>query len=382
MKARILSVLIGIAALLAARAIAWTFEMDEYLMYVGTYTGGGSKGIYAYRFRPSSGLATPIGLAAESPNPSYLAVHPNNRFLYAVNEVSNYDGKNGAVSAFSINAGTGRLTLLNKVSSRGSDPCYVTVDDTGSWLMAANYSSGNVSVFQIEDDGRLGALSAMVQHSGSGQDPRRQQSPHAHSVDLSPDGRFLLVSDLGLDKIMIYRFDDVKGTLTPNNPPFAKLTPGSGPRHLAFHPNGRLVYVIDELNSTVTEFAYDPDQGSLKERETISTLPQDFSGSNTAAEIRVHPDGTFLYGSNRGHDSIAVFAIRGDKGIVEPVEYVSTQGKTPRTFAIDPTGKFLFAANQNSGNIVVFRIDRGTGKLTATGSVLKVPSPVCVLFVP
>jgi 6-phosphogluconolactonase len=382
MRARILSVLIGIAALLAARTIAWTFEMDEYLMYVGTYTGGGSKGIYAYRFRPSSGLATPIGLAAESPNPSYLAVHPNNRFLYAVNEVSNYDGKNGAVSAFSINAGTGRLTLLNKVSSRGSDPCYVTVDDTGSWLMAANYSSGNVSVFQIEDDGRLGALSAMVQHSGSGQDPRRQQSPHAHSVDLSPDGRFLLVSDLGLDKIMIYRFDDVKGTLTPNNPPFAKLTPGSGPRHLAFHPNGRLVYVIDELNSTVTEFAYDPDQGSLKERETISTLPQDFSGSNTAAEIRVHPDGTFLYGSNRGHDSIAVFAIRGDKGIVEPVEYVSTQGKTPRTFAIDPTGKFLFAANQNSGNIVVFRIDRGTGKLTATGSVLKVPSPVCVLFVP
>lgn len=248
--------------------------------------------------------------------------------------------------------------------------------------MAANYSSGNVSVFRIKEDGRLGSMSALMQHSGSGKDPRRQEGPHAHSVDLSPDGRFLLVSDLGLDRVVIYRFDDLKGTLEANNPPFGKLSPGAGPRHLSFHPNGRFVYQINELNSTLTAFAYDRNHGSLREIETVSTLPQGFSGSNTTAEIKAHPDGTFIYGSNRGHDSIAVFAIKGNKGFVEPVEYVSTQGRTPRHFAIDPTGNYLFAANQDSGEIVVFGINRTTGTLAATGAVLKVPKPVCVVFVP
>ncbi len=228
----------------------------------------------------------------------------------------------------------------------------------------------------------MGAASAFVQHSGSGKDPRRQEGPHAHSVNLSPDGRFLLVSDLGLDKILVYRFDSAKGSLAANDPPFVKLSAGSGPRHISFHPNGRFVYQINELSSTLTAFAYDADGGSLREVETISTLPQGFSGNSTTAEVAVHPDGTFVYGSNRGHDSIAVFAVKGDKCILEPVEYVSTRGKTPRHFAIDPTGNYLFAANQNSGEIVVFRIDRTTGKLTATDVVLKVPSPVCVVFVP
>jgi 6-phosphogluconolactonase len=352
------------------------------MVYVGTYTGGASKGIYAYRFNPSDGKTASVGLVAESTNPSFLAVSPDNQYLYAVNEMSNFEGKNGAVSSFSINARTGALTFLNRILSGGSDPCHLSIDHFGRWLMVANYSSGSVSVFPIEGNGRLGKASAMIQHEGAGKDPNRQAGPHAHSVNLSPDSRFLLVPDLGLDKVMIYRFDIGKGTLSPNDPAFVKLNPGSGPRHLAFHPNGRFVYLINELSSTLTAFAYDSDRGSLREIETISTLPQTFSGANTTAEVAVHPDGTFIYGSNRGHDSIAVFAIKADKSIVEPVEYVSTKGKTPRNFAIDPTGDYLFAANQNSGEIVVFRIDRVKGKLAATGEILKVPNPVCVLFVP
>jgi 6-phosphogluconolactonase len=359
-----------------------TAETDDYLIYAGTYTGGASKGIYAFRFQLSTGKAISIGLAAETVSPSFLAVHPDRRTLYAVNEAPGSDGGNGSISAFAIDGKTGRLTFLNKVSSGGRDPCHLTIDQYGRWLLAANYSSGSVSVFPIRDNGRLGAASAFVQHSGSGKDPRRQEGPHAHSVNLSPDGCFLLVSDLGLDKILIYRFDSAKGSLAANDPPFVKLSAGAGPRHISFHPNGRFVYQINELNSTLTAFAYDADGGSLREVETISTLPQGFSGNSTTAEVAVHPDGTFVYGSNRGHDSIAVFAIKGDKCILEPVEYVSTRGKTPRQFAIDPTGNYLFAANQNSGEIVVFRIDRTTGKLTATDGVLKVPSPVCVVFVP
>jgi 6-phosphogluconolactonase len=246
----------------------------------------------------------------------------------------------------------------------------------------ANYSSGSVAVLPITVDGKLGKASSLIQHSGSGKDPRRQGGPHAHSVTLSPDSRFLLVSDLGLDKVMIYRFDLVKGTLKANDPAFIKLNPGSGPRHLSFHPNGQFVYGINELSSTLTAFAYDSDRGSLREIETISTLPRDFSDENIAAEIEVHPDGQFIYASNRGHDSIAVFAVKAGKSIVEPLEYIPTQGKTPRHFAIDPTGNYLFAANQNSGEVVIFRIDRETGKLATTGQILKVPNPVCILFVP
>jgi 6-phosphogluconolactonase len=381
MNAKKMLLLIVMVALLFTAPTVRTAETDDYLMYAGTYTGGASKGIYAFRFQPSTGKTVSIGLAVESANPSFLAVHPDRRTLYAVNEALISDGGNGSISAFAIDAKTGRLTFLNKMSSGGRDPCHLTIDRYGKWLLAANYSSGSVSVFPIKEDGRLGPASALMQHSGSGKDPRRQQGPHAHSVNLSPDGRFLLVSDLGLDKILIYRFDSAKGSLAVNDPPFVKLSAGSGPRHISFHPNGRFVYQTNELSSTLTAFAYDADGGSLREVETISTLPQDFSGNSTTAEVAVHPDGTFVYGSNRGHDSIAVFAVKGDKCILEPVEYVSTRGKMPRHFAIDPTGNFLFAANQNSGEIVLFRIDRATGKLTATDVVLKVPNPVCVVFV-
>jgi 6-phosphogluconolactonase len=354
----------------------------EYLVFAGTYTGGASKGIYAHRFDPSTGRTVSLGLAAETTNPSFLAVHPNRQFLYAVNEVSNYEGNSGYVSAFSIDLKTGQLTLLNKESSGGGSPCHLAIDRSAKWLMVANYGSGSVSLFPIEQDGKLGKPSMLIRHRGSSVDPRRQAGPHAHSVNLSPDNRFLLVSDLGLDKTMIYRLDADKGVLKANNPPFADLRPGSGPRHLSFHPNGRFVYQINELNSTLSVFAYDSAQGSLREIETLSTLPRGFSDASSTAEVEVHPSGRFVYGSNRGHDSIAVFAVKGRKGTLEPVEHVSTHGKTPRHFAIDPTGEYLFAANQNSGEVALFRIQRKTGRLSFAGTVLQIPTPVCVVFVP
>jgi 6-phosphogluconolactonase len=351
-------------------------------VYIGTYTGKESKGIYAYRFDSRTGRVSSLGLAAETENPSWLTVHPNRRFLYAANETGNYQGaKSGAVSAFAIDRETGKLTFLNQVASRGADPCHATVDQTGKNLLVANYSSGNIAVFRLLDDGRLGEASAFVQHTGSSVNPERQEGPHAHSIEPSPDNRFVLNADLGLDELLVYRFDAAEGTLTPNDPPFAKLNPGAGPRHFAFHPNGKFVYVISEMQSTVTAFAYDAARGSLRELQTLSTLPKDFSGESTTAEIRVDDSGRFLYGSNRGHDSIAVFSIDTAQGTLTPVEIVSTGGKEPRNFEIDPTGKYLFAANQNSDSVVIFRIDAKTGRLSPSGQEFQVPSPVCVTFV-
>jgi 6-phosphogluconolactonase len=352
------------------------------LVYVGTYTGSGSQGIYAYRLYLSSGALTPIGLAADSTNPSFLAVHPNRTLLYAVNEVDQFDNqKSGAVSAFKIDAVTGKLRLLNQKASGGGGPCYLSVDKAGKSLLLANYGGGSVSVFPIEGDGALGKASAFIQHSGRGSDPQRQEGPHAHSINLDAANRFAVAADLGLDKLLVYRFDAVKGTLAPNDPPFASLRPKSGPRHFAFHPQGRFAYVINELSSTVTAFAYDADHGVLKELQTVSTLPNGFSGENSTAEVQVHPSGKFLYGSNRGHDSIVVFKIDGEKGTLQLIEIQSTHGKEPRNFGIDPSGSFLLAANQNSGNVVVFRIDAKTGRLSATGNSVEVNSPVCVKFV-
>lgn len=354
-------------------------------MYVGTYTleGSASKGIYAYRFDPGTGKITPVGLAAETVNPSFLAVHPNHRFLYAVNEVSNYKGeKSGGVSAFAIDRATGKLTLLNEVASKGADPCYITVDRTGKYVLVANYTGGSVAVFPVLEDGRLGEASAFVQHTGRGADPERQEGPHGHSIDLSPDNRYAIVDDLGLDETLVYKFDSAKGSLTPNDPPFAKAAPGAGPRHFALSPNGRFGYVVNEMQSSVSVFSYDGGAGVLQPSQTISTFPKSFTGHNDDAEIQVHPSGKFLYASNRGHDSIAVFAIDAKKGTLTLVEYAPTKGSTPRSFEIDPTGKLLFAANEKSDNVVVFRIDAQTGRLTPTGNVLDVAQPVCVKFVP
>jgi 6-phosphogluconolactonase len=355
----------------------------KYLFYVGTYTeeGSKSKGIYVYSFDAGTNQITPLGLAAETTNPSFVALHPNGRFLYAVNEVQNYKGPNsGGVSAFSIDRATGKLTLLNEVASRGADPCYITIDRTGKYVLVANYTGGSLAVFPVLEDGKLGEASAFVQHTGHGTNPERQEKAHAHSIDLSPDDRFAMVDDLGLDELLVYKFDSTKGSLTPNSPPFSRLDPGAGPRHFALSPTGKFAYVVAEMQSTVTVFSNDPAHGTLHRLQTISTLPKDFSGHNDDAEIEISPSGKFLYASNRGSDSIAVFAIDPGKGTLIPVENTPTQGKIPRSFEIDPTGQLFVAANQKSDNIVLFRIDAKTGHLTPTGQVLEVPSPVCVKF--
>jgi 6-phosphogluconolactonase len=356
-------------------------EGEELVVYVGTYTGGGSKGIYAFRLDLSSGSLAPLGLAAETVNPSFLAIHPNRRFLYAINEVDHFGGqKSGAVSAFAIGSADQKLTLLNQQSSGGGGPCYVTVDKTGRYILLANYGGGSVEALPIKENGALDKASAFVQHSGTGTNPERQAGPHAHSINLDVANRFAVAADLGLDKLLVYRFDPTRGTLAPNDPPFATVKPGSGPRHFAFHPQGRFAYVINEMGNTVTAFAYNGASGTLEELQTISTLPKGFSGQNDTAEVQVHPSGKFLYGSNRGHDSIAVFAIDGNKGTLQMVQIQSTQGKCPRNFGIDPSGKYLLAANEKSAKVVVFRIDSQTGRLSPTGKNVEVASPVCVKF--
>jgi 6-phosphogluconolactonase len=359
--------------LLAPAALA-----ADYIMYAGTYTNQKSKGIYAWHFHPATGQVVSAGLVAETSSPSFLVVHPNRRFLYAVNELSNYQGqRSGSVSAFAIDRASGKLTLLNTASSRGAGPCHLTLDHAGKCLLVANYDGGSVAAFPVGDDGRLGEAAAFFQHAGVVALPERQGGPHAHGIVVSPNNRFALVADLGLDEVLVYRLDAARAALTPNNPAYGKVAAGSGPRHLAFHPNGRLVYAINEIQSTVTAFSYGA--GSLRELQTVSTLPKNYQGQNNTAEIAVHPSGKFLYGSNRGHDSIAVFAINAS-GALQSVQHESTQGKTPRNFAVDPTGSYLFAANQNSDNIVLFRIDAVTGQLSPAGVVVHAPSPVCLTF--
>jgi 6-phosphogluconolactonase len=357
---------------------------SPYLVYVGTYTTKQtSKGIYAYHFDATSGQLTSIGLAAESIDPSFVAVHANGKYLYAVNEIGDFNGmKSGAVSSFAIDRKTGTLKPLNQVSTHGAGPCFVSLDKSGRFVLVANYDSGSVATFAIQDDGSLSLVKGFVEHSGSGPDPKRQEGPHAHWIGMSPDNRFALVADLGLDDVMVYKLDDVRGGLTPNSPPYVQVKPGSGPRHIAFHPNGKFVYLLSEMGSSVTTFAYSAQKGSLSPLQTVPTLPTTYSGLREAAEIAVHPSGKFLYASNRGTaNSIAAYKIDANKGTLTATGEFSTKGEIPRNFAIDPTGRFLLAANQDSGNIVIFRIDPATGALTPTGQVEQVPAPVCITFV-
>jgi 6-phosphogluconolactonase len=353
------------------------------LVYVGTYTDKGSKGIYAYRFDPVSGESDVIGLVAETPNPSFLAVDPSHKYLYAVNEIDNFNGsRSGAVSVFAVDRTSGRLTLVQQVSSLGADPAHVSLDKTGKYLLVANYTSGNIAVFPIEKDGRLGPRSAFVQHAGSSVNKERQAGPHAHEIQSSNDNQFVLTADLGLDELLVYRFNPTTGSLTPNDPAFAKISAGSGPRHFSTSPSGKFVYLVNEMASTVTVFSYTASSGKLQEQQTISTLPADFKGENTTAEISVDAQGKFLYASNRGDDSIAVFGIDPSSGKLSFMERVPTGGKTPRHFTLDPTGKWLFAANQDSNSITIFSVDPNNGRLTATSHVLQVATPVCVAFAP
>jgi 6-phosphogluconolactonase len=386
---RELSVL-GLLALLAAAATQAAEPADgpagagagkRWGVYFGTYTGPKSKGIYRSTFDPTDGKLGPPELAAEAVNPTFLAVHPSRPLLYAANEIGDFRGrKAGAVSAMAIQAGSGKLTLLNQQSSQGPGPCHVSVDRTGRFVLAANYGGGSVACLPIQSYGRLGAATSFVQHQGSGPNRQRQEGPHAHQILSDPEGGFIFVPDLGLDKILIYRLDRAQGTLLANDPPSASTAPGAGPRHLAFLPDSRFAYAIDELDSTVTVFRYLPALGSLQRLQSVSTLPPGFHGRNSPAEVAVHPSGKFLYGSNRGHDSIAIFAIDAASGKLRPLGHQPTGGKSPRNFSLDPSGKYLLAANQDSDNVVVFRIDAATGLLHPTGQSLAVPAPVCIVW--
>jgi 6-phosphogluconolactonase len=351
---------------------------SELLVYVGTYTQGTSKGIYLTRFDLANGTLRPVTLAANVANPSFLAVHPSRMMLYAISELDQSAGASGVtLSAFAIDAKQGKLTLLNRQLPGNKDGCHLIVDQSGKYLLVASYGGGTVTCVSIEPDGRLGEIACLVQHIGSSVDPSRQQGPHAHGVTMDSANRFAFVTDLGLDKIMVYRFE-AGGQLTRNDPAYFATAPGAGPRHFVFHPNGRYAYVINEINSTITALAYDAEHGALQALQSISTLPAAFHGDNSTAEIQVHPSGRFLYGSNRGHDSIVIFTIDQATGKLHLVGHESTRGKTPRNFTLDPTGHYLLAANQESDSIVVFRIDGATGKISANGNVLAVPSPTCI----
>lgn len=347
-------------------------------MYIGTYTSGASEGIYICRLDLSSGELRRLDVAKGVVNPSFLTIDRQGRYLYSVNEVKEFAGKaSGAISSFSVNQKNGALSFLNQQPSGGSGPCHLTLNASDKFLFVANYDGGSVSVLPVRQ-GRLLAPVDLVQHHGSSVNTARQQGPHAHGVLLDRENRYLFVPDLGLDRVMIYRFDSSSGKLTVNREPSVQLKPGAGPRHFKFHPSGRWGYVINELDSTITAFVYDRARGALREGQTVSTLPADFSGGNSCAEIEVGPSGRFIYGSNRGHDSIVVFSIDRHSGRLDLVQHIATQGKTPRNFAIDPAGMFLLAANQNSDNVVTFRIDRQSGMLSPTGHVAEIPTPVCV----
>ena len=351
-------------------------------VYIGTYTGEKSQGIYLSQLDPATGALAPAELAAEVKNPSFLAIHPSRKFVYAVSEVADAGGKpSGGVSAFAVDPKTGKLKLINQQSSQGAGPCHLVVDQTGKNVLVANYGGGSCAALPIGDDGKLGEATAAIQHKGKGTNPGRQEAPHAHSINLDLANRFAFVADLGLDQVLVYRFDATKGTLTANDPPAVAVAPGSGPRHFAFHPTGKFAYVINEMANTVTAFAYDGKRGSLQEIQNITTLPEGYKETSHTAEVVVHPSGNFLYGSNRGHDSLAIFTIDPATGRLIAVGHQSTGGKAPRNFAIDPTGAWLLAENQGSGTIVVLRIDQKTGQLKPTGDKLQVESPVCVRMI-
>ena len=358
----------------------------DLLVYFGTYTGPKltSKGVYVSRLNTATGALTTPQLAAETASPSFLAVHPSGNFLYSVNEVSTFDGKtSGAVSAFAVDRSSGLLKTLNQQPTVGAGPAHLIVDKDGRNVLVANYGGGSVVVLPLEKNGKLKSPSAFVQHTGSSVNPQRQKEPHAHSINLDSANRFAYVADLGLDKILIYRFDQAKGLLALNDPPSASVKPGAGPRHFAIHPTGRFAYVINEINCTITAFTNDSTKGELKEIHTVSTLPatQAMQSSFSGAEVQVHPSGKFLYASNRGHDSIAVFSIDQATGRLTYVENEPTQGSTPRGFGIDPDGKYLLVGNQRSDSVVVLKIDQLNGKLSPTGTKIELGAPVCVKFV-
>jgi 6-phosphogluconolactonase len=368
--------LLGVAGVSAPAA--------EVRIYLGTYTesaGATSKGIYTALMNTDTGRFGDFTVAAEMKNPSFLALAPDHQHLYAVSELGLVKGvPAGAVNALAVDSHTGALTLLNQVSSGGAGPCHLGLDPSGRTLLVANYDDGSIAALPVLADGRLGSATSVLHHEGHSVDPKRQTHAHAHSVNFSPDGRFAFVDDLGLDKLFVYRLDAGRATLVAQEPASISFPPGSGPRHFALLPDGRHAYVITEMGGTIIALDYDAARGTLAETQAISTRPADFIGTSGGAEIAVPPSGHFVYASNRGPDSIAVFQVDSVSGRLALVETVPTRGHTPRNFAIDPSGRWLIAANQSSNTLAVFSIDASTGRLTPAGPLVSVPAPACVLF--
>jgi len=354
---------------------------DEHYMIVGTYTSGKSEGIYVYKFNSKTGEFNHVSTAKNVSNPSYLTVSPDEKFVYAVNENHAKEKFGGMVSSFSFNKKEGTLTPINQKPSEGNDPCYISVDKTGKWAVIANYSSGTASVLPVKKDGSLDSAVSFIQHEGSGVNSDRQEGPHAHSAVLSKDNNYAFICDLGLDKIMIYSFNNKTGKLTPASTPYVETEPGAGPRHFDFHPNNKFAYLIEELTGSISAYAY-KGNGQLDLIQNISALPPEYTGSVGSADIHVSPDGKFLYASNRGEsNTIAIFKINPQSGELMLAGHQSTMGKTPRNFNFDPSGNFLLVANQNSDDIIIFKRDKQTGLLSDTGKKIEVGNPVCIKWV-
>ena len=363
-------------AALAMSSIAT--RADDPLIFVSAFASGDKAGIHAFQFDSSKGALKPLHRTTDIQNPFFLAVSPDKRFLYAIDAEKFGGDEDEKIAAFAIQGHSGQLKRLNDQSARGTASCYLDVDATGKTVVVANYSSGSVASLPVKTDGSLGEAATFVQHSGSSVDPERQKGPNAHSIVVSPDNRFALAADLGIDKILIYRLDAAKATLTPNEAqPFVKQQPGSGPRHITFHPNGKRVYVINELKNTVTFFDYAADSGTLTERQTISTLPADLTGKSYTADLKITPDGKFLYGTNRGHDSIAAYRI-ADDGKLSLIGIEPSLGKGPQNLLITPDGRWLICANMPGNSVVVFQIDATTGGIKAVGDPVSMPMPSCI----
>ena len=376
MKTKRYPFLLLLILLIIAAPMAQGLDM---LVYFGTHASGPGIGFSLARFNTDTGALTKPAFLIEDQMPAYFVIHPNGRLLYTCNSTNTLHGE-GWISAYLINPKTGQLTLLNRQPSGGANPSYISLDMTLRYALVANYQGGNVAVFPINANGTLGPRTGFDQHTGHSINPDRQTQPYAHSVIVSPNNHYALCADLGTDRLYVYRFDEQNGTITPNKPPFVAVKPGSGPRHVIFHGSGRWVYLINELSSTISAFIWEQANGTLTDLQTISTLPPGYAGANTAAEIMIHPNGRFLYASNRGHDSLAVFSIESTTGKLTLVEHVPSRGHMPRNFSFDPTGGWILCTNHDSNNAVVFRVDPITGKLTPIGTPVEVPMPFCERF--
>lgn len=373
---------IGFMVLVIWRSPQGAVAQDN-LVFFGTHSAGPQKGISVAHFNSETGVLTKPELVVEAPAPAYFILHPDGKHLYVCNSNDFAKGYTGqTISAYRIDPKNGNLTLLNQQSSGGADPSFNWMDASQRFVLVANYKGGSVTVIALNPDGSLGKITANIKHVGKSVDTVRQTQPYAHSVKLDPTNRFALVADLGLDKLFVYRFNQETGALTQNDPPFVRVSPGSGPRHIAFHPNGKFVYLINEMACTIMSFAWESATGTLTELQTSSTLPSNYQGTNACAEIEVHPNGKFLYASNRGHESLAVFAINDTTGKILLLEHIPTQGHSPRNFTFDPTNKWIVVTNHNSDNVMVFKVDEKSGHLTPNGNPVPIVYPFCIRFLP